>query len=171
METDHGNDVDDSIEDQQQQASSSQAGGPPPPIVLTSQLNLIRLQRQLRGLLKGNFEFRSTRNGTTIVTLPSHFESNNLPYFTFYPKSQKPIKAVIRHLPFTTPAEDISDRAVDLGFDVISVKQMSATRRSPAVGTSKANLPLFPITVPRMSKSQEIIKLTRLCHTAIRVDG
>jgi hypothetical protein len=131
MKTDHGNDVDDSTEDQQQQASSSQAGGPPPPIVLTSQLNLIQSQRQLRGLLKGNFEFRSTRNGTTIVTkemagflaIPSHFESNYLPYFTFCPKSQKPIQAVIRHLPFTTPAEDISDGLVDIGFDVIRVKK------------------------------------------------
>jgi hypothetical protein len=55
-------------------------------------------------------------------TTCSHFESSNLPYFTFYSKSQKPIKAVIRHLPITTPAEDISDGFVDLGFDLTSVK-------------------------------------------------
>jgi hypothetical protein len=30
-----------------------------------------------------------------------------------------PIKAVKRHLPFTTPAEDTSDHLVDLGVDVI----------------------------------------------------
>jgi hypothetical protein len=96
-------------------------------------------QRQLTGLLKGNFEFRGTRNETRIVakeiadfsTIRFHFETNNLPCFTFYPKSQKPVKAVIRHLPFTTPVEDISDGLVDLGIDVISVRQMSATRRSP----------------------------------------
>jgi hypothetical protein len=35
----------------------------------------------------------------------SHFDSKNLSYFTFSPKSEKPIKAVIRHLPYTTPAE------------------------------------------------------------------
>jgi hypothetical protein len=52
----------------------------------------------------------------------SHFESNNLPYFTFYPKSQKPIKAVIPQLRFTTPAEDISNGLMNLGFDVIRVK-------------------------------------------------
>jgi hypothetical protein len=100
-------------------------------------------------------------------TIRSHFESNNLPYFTFYPKSQKPITAVIRHLPFTSPAE----RLMDLGFDVISVKQMSATRRSPADGTSTVNLPLFLITIPRMSESQEIFKLTSLYHIAIRVEA
>jgi hypothetical protein len=37
----------------------------------------------------------------------SHLESNNLQYFTFYPKSQKPIKAVIRRLPVSTSEEDL----------------------------------------------------------------
>jgi hypothetical protein len=37
----------------------------------------------------------------------SHSESNNLPYFTFYPKSQNLIKAVMWHLPVSTPAENI----------------------------------------------------------------
>jgi hypothetical protein len=40
------------------------------------------------------------------------------------------MKVVIGHLPHNTPAEDISDALVSLGFDVISVKQMTATRRS-----------------------------------------
>jgi hypothetical protein len=39
----------------------------------------------------------------------SHFQSNNLKHFTLYPKSQKPIKAVIQHLPVSTPVEDNSD--------------------------------------------------------------
>jgi hypothetical protein len=58
----------------------------------------------------------------------SYLENNNLAYFTFYPKSLKLIEAVIRHLPLDTPAEDISDRLVSLGFDVISVTQMTADR-------------------------------------------
>jgi hypothetical protein len=157
----------------------NQPAGRLPPIVLAPQVNLIQLQRQLKGLLKGNFEFSRARNGTRIVTkemadfsiIRSHFESNNLPYFTFYPKSQKPIKAVIRHLPFTTPEEDISDGVVGLAFDVISVKQMSATRRSPAEGTSTVNFPFFLMTLPRTSKSIEIFKLTSLYHIAIRVEA
>jgi hypothetical protein len=83
---------------------------------------------------------------TDISAICSHLESNNLPYFTFYPKSPKSIKAVIQRLPFTTPAEDISDGLADLGFDVISIKQISATRQSPTDGTSTVNLPLFLIT-------------------------
>jgi hypothetical protein len=56
-------------------------------------------------------------------TIHSHFGKNNVPYVTFYPKSQKLVKTVIRPPPFTTPAEDILDGLVDLGFDVISVKK------------------------------------------------
>jgi hypothetical protein len=72
-----------------------------------------------------------------------HFKSNNLPNFTFYLKSQKPIKAAIRHLPVSTPARDISDRLVNLSFDVISVKQIFTTIQSPAEGTTMVNIPLF----------------------------
>jgi hypothetical protein len=102
--------------------------GRPPPIVLTSATNLISLQRNLKGLVKDNFEFRSTRNGTRVVTremedyqsIRKHFDSNHLNYFTFHPKSDKPIKAVIRHLPSDTPAEDISNGLQDLGYSILS---------------------------------------------------
>jgi hypothetical protein len=61
-------------------------------------------------------------------TIRSGFESKILPYFTFYPKSQKPIMAEIRRLPFITHTQDISDGFWGLVFDVISVSQMSANR-------------------------------------------
>jgi hypothetical protein len=96
------------------------------------------LQKQLKGLVKGSFEFRTTRNGTRIAikvnadysTIKEYLSSQNLNYFTFYPKSLKPIKAVIRHLPGNTPAAEIYEGRVELGFDIISVKQMFTTRRS-----------------------------------------
>jgi hypothetical protein len=94
MEADHRDDVEDTTECQQHQVPSSEASGLPP-IILTSQVNLIQLQRQLKGILRGRFKFHNTRNGTRVVTVEmadfsairSHFESNNLPYFTFFPKS------------------------------------------------------------------------------------
>jgi hypothetical protein len=67
MEADHGDDADDTTERQQHQAPFSQVGRPPP-IVLISQVNLIKLKRQLKGLLKGNSEFRYNRNVTRVVT-------------------------------------------------------------------------------------------------------
>lgn len=57
---------DDTTERQQYQKSSSQARNPAP-IVLTSLVNLIELQRQLKGLLKGKFEFCDTKNGARVL--------------------------------------------------------------------------------------------------------
>jgi hypothetical protein len=122
----------------------------PPPIVLTSAANLIQLQKQLEGVARQNFEFRNTRNGTRLVTkdmvdyqaVTSHFNNNHLAYFTFFPKLAKPVKAVLRHLPSNTPEQDISDGLVDLGIDVIGVKQMSSAHRSPD-GSKPITLPCY----------------------------
>jgi hypothetical protein len=103
-------------------------------------------------MVKENFEFCKTRNGTGVTTkamadfsaIKVHYENNSLAYFTFYPKSEKPIKAVICHLPRNTHTEGISDRLVSLGFDVTSVKQMSATCWLPVEETATINLPFVP---------------------------
>jgi hypothetical protein len=140
--------------------------GRPPTIVLTSAINFIFLQNKLNGVVKGNYEFRSTRNGTRVITremanfsaIRTYFDSHKLNYYTFYAKSEKPIKAVIRHLPIDTPSEDISNGLVDLGFDAISVNQMTTTRSSES-GRKQTNLPLFLTTLSRNEKSQTIFKL------------
>jgi hypothetical protein len=142
-------------------------------------VNLIQLQKQLKNILREGFEFCTTRNGTKIVTrgmvdflgVKSRLENYNLAFFTFFPKSEKPIKAAIRHLPINTPAEDICDGLVSLGFDVVSVKQMTTTCRSSPNETKVTNLPLFLITLPRSAKSQEIFRLPSLCHIAIKVEA
>jgi hypothetical protein len=108
-------------------------------IMLTSAANLIQLKKQLKNEVKEDFEFSNTRSLTRVLTISisgflvikSNFERNNLSFFTFYPKSEKPIKAVIRHLPVNTPAENICDGLVSLGFHVVNVKQMTTTSRSP----------------------------------------
>jgi hypothetical protein len=163
-------------------AASQNEGDPrktrrPPPVVITAAANLMQLQQEIESVVKGNFEFRNTRNGTRVITktladfaaVKSHLETYHLPYFTFYPKYQKPIKTRIRHLPVNIPAEAISDGLMGLGCDIISVKQMASTRRSPSEETPTKNLPLFLIILPRMAKSQEIFRLTALCHIVFRV--
>jgi hypothetical protein len=140
MVADHEDDADATTE---RQVLSSQAGRLPP-IILTSQVNLIQLRRQLKALLKDNFEFCNTRNRTRVVTKEmahfsdtrSQFGSNNLPYFIFYLKSQQPINPVVGYLTVSAPPEYISDGWVNLGFHVISGKQMSTTCRSPAEGNN-----------------------------------
>jgi hypothetical protein len=135
----------------------------------------------MKGVAKHSFELRNARNGTRVLTedikdfqaVKAHFDQNNLCYFTFFPKSEKPLKAVIHYLPSNTPAEDIAKALLDLGFDVIIVKQMRTTRRStPEQPTPlQRPLPLLLITLSRTPKSQEIFKITNLCHIAIKVEA
>jgi hypothetical protein len=134
--------------DTQDQQQTQATAGRPPPIVLTASTNLMHLQKELKGLVKGNFEFRNTRNGTRVVTremadysaIRAYYDGRKLNYYTFHPKSEKPIKAVIRHLPRDRPAKDISNGLTELGFRVLSVRQMTANRRSPEGETQ--NLPV-----------------------------
>jgi hypothetical protein len=91
----------------------------------------------MKSIVKGNFEFRSTRNGTRVITrsmadfqsVKSHFEDNNVSYYSFYPRSEKPMKAVILHLPHNTLAKDISDGLLSLGFHITA-----SSRWQPPVG-------------------------------------
>jgi hypothetical protein len=102
--------------------------------------------------------------------IKTYFDNHSLQFYTFLPISEKPIQAVIRHLPYTTPAEDISDGLVSLDFVAVSVKQMTSIRRSPPEESKTINLALFLVTLPRTAKSQEIFRLPSLCHNAIRVE-
>jgi hypothetical protein len=77
------------------------------PTMIISTTNLIQLQSELNDHVKGEHQFRNTRNETHIIrkdmedysAMKSCLEKNNLHYFTFSPDSEKPMKAVIRHLP------------------------------------------------------------------------
>jgi hypothetical protein len=102
------------------------------------------------------------------LAIKSHFEGNNLSFFTFYPKSEKPIKAVIRYLEQNTPVVDICDGLVSLGFDVISVKQITTTRRFPPEESKITNLPLFRVTC---RDRQNPKKSSKLLDIAIRVEA
>jgi hypothetical protein len=106
--------------------------------------------------------------------IKSFFQKGNLSFFNFHIKSLKPIKAVIQHLPSVIPNEDIYEALTEFGFDVMSVKQTISSRRAlPEAGQKSANVPLhlFLITLNRNEKSQEIFKLTGLCHISVRVEA
>jgi hypothetical protein len=96
--------------------------------------------------------------------MKSYQEKNNLEYYTFSPNFEKFIKAVIRHLPPDTPAEDIPNSLEGLGFNVINVKQLMINRRAPNGQTHMETLPLFLATLIRNAKSQEIFKPNSLNH-------
>jgi hypothetical protein len=180
MET--GNDVtaqEPADQAQQQGQETTSKARRPAPIVLTSTVNLMSPQKELKVLLKDSFEFRNTKAITGIVSremadysaIRHYLDCQHLNYFTFFPKSEKPIKAVIRHLLADTPAEDISNALVDLGFDIINVKQMTSRKNIRDGGTQATNLPLFLVTLPRTENSKNIFKLNNLCNIIIKVEA
>ncbi|GFG37160.1 hypothetical protein Cfor_00409 [Coptotermes formosanus] len=107
----------DEPQEQQAQQEPYARQGRSPPIILTAPVNLIQLQRHVKTQVKGQFAFRSTRNGTHTVkremidysTIRGYLDFANPPYYTFHAKSDRPIKAVIRELPADTPGEDIAN--------------------------------------------------------------
>jgi hypothetical protein len=161
---------------QQVSTSVPKAAGRPPPVIVTMSLNLLKFQGELKSIMKGTFEFRTTRNGIKVVTkgmadylaLIRHLDANTIPYCTFDPKSVKPVKAVIFHLPGDTPAKDISDELVALGFSVISVRQMTVTRPEAEGSLQTHNIPLFLVTLALNEKAAEIFKLTNIGHIIMR---
>jgi hypothetical protein len=129
--------------------------------MMTSTIDLTRLQSDLKDI-KGEYEFQNTQNGTHIITkemadysaMKSHWEKNNLYYFTFSPNSGKPIKAVIRHLPTDTPAEDVSNELEDVGFNVINECEVNDGHSS---NTQWTNLRGTPPYVPCYLKKKHKI--------------
>jgi hypothetical protein len=102
--------------------------------------------------------------------MKSYLEKNNLHYFTFSSNSEKPIKAVIQHLPPDMPVEDISNNLEDLGFNTI-MRQMMANQRASHGKTYVENLPLLFVTLTKNITSQEIFKLKILNQIIIKVDS
>jgi hypothetical protein len=99
----------------------------PPPIVLTSEVNLLSTHKDLKAFVNAKFFFRNTASGTRITTksmadykiIQKLLGQKCLPFFTFYIKGDKPVKAVIRHLPNNTSSENISVALQELGYEVI----------------------------------------------------
>jgi hypothetical protein len=71
--------------DEEQQGTTNQAGRPP--IILTSTTNLLRLQKQIKGIIKG------ISNGTRVLTkemadfsaIKTFFLSKKLSFYSFFP--------------------------------------------------------------------------------------
>jgi hypothetical protein len=62
------------------------------------------------------------------------------------------------------PAENISHNLEGFGYNLINVRQMTATQRAPNGQTQMETLPLFLVTLTRNIKSKEIYKMNCLNH-------
>jgi hypothetical protein len=147
--------------------------GRQPPIVT----NLIRLQSDLKEHVKGEYEFRNTRNGTLIITTEmadnsatkSFLEKKKLHYFTFSPKFRKAYQGSDPIFSQTRQRNMLPAAFEDLGFNVINERQLTTNPRAPNRQTYVETLPLFMVTLTGNVKSQEIFKLNSLNHIIIKV--
>jgi hypothetical protein len=98
--------------------------------------------------------------------MKSYLKKNNLHYLTFTNSE----KTVIRHHPPDTQAKYISNNLEDLGFNVINVRHMMATRTAPNGQTHVEPLPLFLVTLTRNIKFHDIFKLNSRNHIIIKVE-
>jgi hypothetical protein len=132
-----------------------------------SAANLIQLQKQLKGVAKQNFEFRSTRNGTRVVTkdmvdyqaVTTFLNNHSLSYYIFYIilyiyifSSTSWWTSVLTSLASNRCHSLIGPRMVPLTLPYIT-------------------LPLFLVTLPRTRKSSDLFKFSSLSHISIKVEA
>jgi hypothetical protein len=90
--------------------------GRPIPIFLTSEVNCLSLQKDLKAAVTLEFFFRTTVSGTRVTieimadykVIQNLSSQKGLPFVTFYTKGDKPVKAVIRYLTNNTSSEYIT---------------------------------------------------------------
>ncbi|GFT41399.1 nucleic-acid-binding protein from transposon X-element [Trichonephila clavipes] len=96
--------------------------------------------------------------------LNNFLDNVKFPHYTITPKTQRPIKVVIKGLPRDTKPFDISNDLTVLGVSVDRVTQLKGN-------ISKQLLPIFLITLPRNLTNAKIFDLKTLSHLSITVDG
>jgi hypothetical protein len=159
--------------DERSSSNDNPDKGRPPPLVLSSEANILSLQKDLKTVVTGEFFFRNTASGTRITTksmadykaTQNLLSQRGLTYFTFYTKGDKPVKLSLGICRIT-----LLPKTQELGYEVISVKQMTAKRPSQVGGVSLVTPPLFLVTLVRNQKSQEIFKISNLCIITVKVD-
>jgi len=64
----------------------------PPPIIITSQVNLLKFQKEIKAITKGSFELRNTKHGTRAISremadylaIKNQLEKTKIHYYTFH---------------------------------------------------------------------------------------
>ncbi|GFX47463.1 nucleic-acid-binding protein from transposon X-element [Trichonephila clavipes] len=96
--------------------------------------------------------------------LNTFLEIVKYPHYTITPKTQRPIKVVIKGLPRDTKTTDISNDLIVLGFTVDRVTQLTGN-------ITKQLLPVFLVSLPRNLANAKIFDLKTLSYLTIIVKG
>lgn len=108
-----------------------------------------------------------TKDTADYWAIMRHFDARRIPFYTSHSNSLKLARTIIQQLPGDTPVKDSANESVALGYSVISVWQMTASRTQPqgeGGGLHTINIPLFSFKLPRNEKVTETFKLKDLGH-------
>ncbi|GFQ89364.1 PRE_C2HC domain-containing protein [Trichonephila clavata] len=97
-------------------------------------------------------------------TLVDLLEKLGYQHYVITPKSNRPIKVVIKRLPKNTKCTEIKDDLVLLGLNPEKVIQLIGRK-------TKQPLPVYSITLPRNIHNLKIFNLKTIGYMSIRVEG
>jgi hypothetical protein len=85
-------------------------------------------------------------------------------YLYISPKSLKPVKAVICHLPGNNSVVDVSNELMTLDFSVISVHQMTHSKLQPQRGNHLRQPTLSDVSHPQRKVTEDILTNQSRAH-------
>ncbi|GBN64747.1 hypothetical protein AVEN_57261-1 [Araneus ventricosus] len=143
----------------------------PPPIMLKCNdifvLDLKKINDEwvpVDSKLSGVYIKLFTQNDESCRSLTKFLKANQMDYFVITPRSDRPIKIVIRDLPQDTSTDTIKYALVTEGkFEVDKVVQVTRFR-------TKQPLPLFQVTLPNIEENKNIWTLRSLLYLRIKIE-
>lgn len=146
----------------------------PPPITIPSLPHPLKFTKTLQGLLLNNLKAVNTRDGMKIYTdtladfqtTKDHLNKENIEYFTYQLRQDRPLRVIIRRLPNNVDTQEIHAALEELGFEVQNVRQLKKTENGTDI-----LYPLYAVSLTRSTKAQEIYQLNRLLFTVIKVES
>ncbi|GFT97097.1 nucleic-acid-binding protein from transposon X-element [Trichonephila clavipes] len=143
----------------------------PPPVML--KITLI-FRDQMKTLTDHMPQLRSKMTGEYFKlycdTFDQYHELNSIlellkyEFYSITPKSECPIKVVIKGLPKDSKTLDIHNDLLDLGFIIDRVSQLTGR-------ITNQLLPVFMVTLPRNINNANIFKVNKLSYLTVTVEG
>lgn len=165
------------IEPANQAPNSSTPKEPRTPLIYIKEVpNFPLLCKALANILKelGGFTTKTTREQVSVKTFTAdgyravvkYLKDKNAKFHTYQLTTEKPVRAVIRHLHQTLQPETIKEALEDLGYNVKNVAPVLSK-----FGEVRKPLPIFFVDLdPTSESSKDIFKLQTLLYTRIKVE-
>lgn len=101
--------------------------------------------------------------------LKNLFQDKHIGFYTFTPKSHKPLQVVIKKLPVQVTAQQIQEELLMLDFPVIGVRQLTTTRQTTGI-VENFNLPVWVVSLKNNEVGRTVYDLKYICHQSILIE-